>query len=87
LNLKIIINKRTYSEMRNNKPTSSPPIEWIGGGFKEGQNPAATFRQGARSIADIQKSADAVREHSRDLGNRPISPSTKKCLPSRNFIS
>jgi hypothetical protein len=56
-------------------PSSRPPIERVSGGFKEGQNPAATFERGARSIADIQKSADAVREHSRELGSRRSTPS------------
>jgi hypothetical protein len=59
--------------------TNKPPIEQISGGFKPGQNPAAEFGVGARhgSIADIQKSADAVRQHSPELGNRPITPATK----------
>jgi len=49
-------------------------IEKISGGFKPGQNPAAEFGKGATSIAEIQKSADAVREHSAELGNRPTGP-------------
>jgi hypothetical protein len=59
------------------RPASPPPIEQISGGFKEGANPAATFSRGARTISEIQKSADAVREHSRELGNRRSTPSSK----------
>jgi hypothetical protein len=59
------------------RPTSNPPIERVSGGFKEGANPAATFERGARTISEIQKSADAVREHSRDLGSRRSTPSSK----------
>jgi hypothetical protein len=52
-------------------PSSLPPIEQVSGGFKEGENPAATFNRGAQSIAEIQTSADAVREHGRDIASRP----------------
>jgi hypothetical protein len=55
-----------------------PPVKKIPGGFKPGQNPAATFGKGANSLAEIQKSADAVRQRSADLSkaaNVPTNPS------------
>ena len=55
-------------------PASPPPIERISGGFKPGSNPAATFGQGARSINDIQKSAEAVRTRSREISRGPERP-------------
>lgn len=43
---------------------NTPKIERISGGFRPGENPAATYGKGASNIAEIQKSADAVRNRS-----------------------
>jgi hypothetical protein len=60
----------------DSKTPPKPPIEKISGGFKPGQNPAATFGKGAGSLAEIQKSADAVRQRSAELSRMPTGPRT-----------
>jgi hypothetical protein len=66
--------------MKANYSTSpkppSPPVERISGGFKPGSNPAATFGQGARlgDMSAIEKSAEAVRQRSRELSRGPARP-------------
>jgi hypothetical protein len=56
------------------KPASPPPIKKVSGGFRPGQNPAATFNKGASSLAEIQKSTDAVRQRSAELSRTPTFP-------------
>ena len=36
-------------------PGSLPPVERVSGGFKSGDNPAATFNKGAQDIAENSK--------------------------------
>jgi hypothetical protein len=58
----------------SDKRPPMPPVEKISGGFKPGQNPAATFGKGANSLAEIQKSADAVRQRSAEVSRQPSFP-------------
>ena len=67
----------------DSKTPPQPPIEKISGGFKSGQNPAATFSKGANSLAEIQKSVDAVRQRSAELSNRSIGPRSSGNRDSR----
>jgi hypothetical protein len=53
---------------------SEPKIESVAG-YQKGQEPAAAaFGKGAVDRAGIERAAEARREHSRELGNRPTTP-------------
>jgi hypothetical protein len=61
-----------YSDSKN---PPMPPVEKVSS-FKPGANPAASFGKGAGSLAEIQKSADAVRQRSAELSRMPTGPRT-----------
>jgi hypothetical protein len=55
--------------------TTKPEIESVAGYDKNRAPDAAKFGVGITDRAGAQEAQDARREHSRDLGSRPTSPS------------
>lgn len=60
------------------EPASKPPVESVAG-YKQVRAPdAAKFGVGISDRAGAQAAQDARREHSRELGSRPTTPSDKR---------